>query len=72
VAGDPAWTHLPTWYQVSTEDQAIPPDAQRLFARRMDAITTEVVSSHVAMVSHPGETAQLIKTAAEACAAAAA
>jgi pimeloyl-ACP methyl ester carboxylesterase len=68
VMTDPAWTHLPSWYLVATEDQAIPPDAQRLFARRMDAVTVEVPSSHVAMVSHPAETAQLIKTAAEASA----
>jgi len=65
VMGDPAWTHLPSWYLVATEDQAIPADAQRLFARRMDAVTVEVASSHVAMVSHPDETAQLIKKAAE-------
>ena len=65
VMGDPAWTHLPSWYLVATEDQAIPADAQRLFARRMDAVTTEVTSSHVVMVSHPDETAQLIKKAAE-------
>jgi pimeloyl-ACP methyl ester carboxylesterase len=69
VMGDPAWTHLPSWYLVATEDQAIPADAQRLFARRMDAVTVEVTSSHVAMVSHPEETAQLIKKAAEAVAA---
>jgi pimeloyl-ACP methyl ester carboxylesterase len=69
VMTDPAWTHLPSWYLVATQDQAIPPDAQRLFARRMDAVTTEVASSHVAMVSHPQETAQLIKTAAETVAA---
>jgi pimeloyl-ACP methyl ester carboxylesterase len=65
VMGDPAWTHLPSWYLVATEDQAIPADAQRLFARRMDAVTVEVASSHVAMVSHPDETAQLIEKAAE-------
>ncbi|QMU75053.1 alpha/beta hydrolase [Streptacidiphilus sp. PB12-B1b] len=65
VMGDPAWTHLPSWYLVATEDQAIPADAQRLFARRMDAVTAEVTSSHVVMVSHPDETAQLIKKAAE-------
>jgi hypothetical protein len=32
----------------------------------MGATTVEVASSHVAMVSHPDEVAQLIKTAAEA------
>jgi hypothetical protein len=39
-----------------------------LFASRMGATTVEVPSSHVAMVSHPDEVTQLIKTAAETCA----
>jgi pimeloyl-ACP methyl ester carboxylesterase len=51
---------------VAADDEAIPPDAERLFASRMGATTVEVASSHVAMVSHPDEVAQLIKTAAEA------
>src|SRR6202012_954754 len=34
VMGDPAWKHLPSWYLVATEDQAIPPAAERLFASR--------------------------------------
>jgi pimeloyl-ACP methyl ester carboxylesterase len=37
VMGIPAWKSLPTWYLVGTQDQAIPPDAERLFARRMGA-----------------------------------
>ena len=49
-------------------DQAIPPDAQRQFAARMGAITVEVPTNHVVMVSHPDEVLQLIKTAAEAVA----
>jgi pimeloyl-ACP methyl ester carboxylesterase len=65
VMGIPAWKSLPCWYLVATEDQAIPPDAERLFASRMGATTIEVPSGHVAMVSHPGEVTQLIKTAAE-------
>jgi pimeloyl-ACP methyl ester carboxylesterase len=67
VMGVPAWQSLPTWYLIATEDQAIPPDAERLFASRMGATTVEVAASHVAMVSHPGEVAQLIIRAAEAC-----
>ena len=55
---------------VATQDEAIPPDAERLFASRMGATTIEVPSSHVAMVSHPDEVARLIKTAAETRAAA--
>jgi hypothetical protein len=51
---------------VATGDQAIPPGAERLFASRMGATTVEVDAGHLAMVSHPGETAQLITAAAEA------
>src|SRR5438132_228196 len=47
-------------------DQAIPPDAERLFAKRAGAVTVEVPSSHVAMVSHPADVAKLIETAAQA------
>ncbi|MGF7237441.1 MAG: alpha/beta fold hydrolase [Frankia sp.] len=65
VMGEPAWKSLPSWYLVATQDQAIPPDAERQFAARMSATTVEVASSHVAMVSHPQEVTQLIKTAAE-------
>jgi pimeloyl-ACP methyl ester carboxylesterase len=64
VMGPPAWKSLPSWYLVATQDQAIPPDAQRLFATRMGATTIEVPSSHVAMVSHPDEVTQLVVTAA--------
>ena len=71
VMGVPAWKSLPTWYLVATNDEAIPPDAERLFASRMGATIVEVPSSHVAMVSHPDEVTQLIKTAAEAIPAAA-
>ena len=65
VMGVPAWKSRPSWYLVAANDEAIPPDAERQFARRMGATTVEVASSHVAMVSHPDEVAQLIKTAAE-------
>jgi pimeloyl-ACP methyl ester carboxylesterase len=55
VMGVPAWKSLPSWYLVATADEAIPPDAERMFASRMGATTVEVHSSHVAMVSHPDE-----------------
>jgi pimeloyl-ACP methyl ester carboxylesterase len=61
----PAWKTLPTWYLVAADDQALPPDAERLFATRMGATTTEIPASHVAMVSHPQDVAQLITTAAQ-------
>ena len=67
--GTPAWKSLPSWYFVATDDEAIPPDAERQFAARMGATTVEVASSHVAMVSHPAEVTDLVKAAAEAVAA---
>jgi len=65
VMGVPAWKSLPSWYLVAQNDEAIPPDAERQFAKRMGATTTEIPASHVAMVSHPTEVTQLIAKAAE-------
>jgi pimeloyl-ACP methyl ester carboxylesterase len=66
VMGVPAWKSLPSWFLVADGDQAIPPDAQRQFAARMGATTVEVASNHVAMVSHPDEVLNLIRSAARA------
>ena len=63
VMGVPAWRSLPTWYLVAQQDQAIPPDGERLFASRMGATTVEVAAGHLAMISHPRETADLITQA---------
>jgi hypothetical protein len=70
-----AWADGASWSAVIEQLQAdgyrvtapqIPPAAQRLFAPRMGATTVEVPTNHVAMVSHPDEVLQLIRTAAEA------
>jgi pimeloyl-ACP methyl ester carboxylesterase len=66
--GPPAWKHLPTWYLVTTEDQMIPPDAQRFFAQRMGATVTTLAGSHAAMVSHPQTVTNFILQAADAAA----
>jgi pimeloyl-ACP methyl ester carboxylesterase len=68
VMGVPAWKSLPSWYLVADGDQAIPPDAERQFARRMGATTVEVSTNHVAMVSHPEDVVKLVKAAAESVA----
>src|SRR5229473_3535755 len=65
VMGIPAWKTLPSWYLIATDDQALPPAAQRLFAKRMGATVVEIPSSHVAMVSHPRDVVRLTETAAE-------
>jgi pimeloyl-ACP methyl ester carboxylesterase len=68
VMGTPAWRSLPSWYLVAENDEVIPPDAERQFAKRMGADTIEVVSGHCAMVSHPQETYERIVTAVSAVA----
>jgi hypothetical protein len=60
----------PSWYLVAAADEALPPDAERLFATRMGATTVEIPSSHLAIVSHPSEVAELIEKAANAVTAA--
>jgi pimeloyl-ACP methyl ester carboxylesterase len=60
----PAWKTKPTWYMVATEDRSINPDQERMMAKRANAKTIEVNSSHVAYMSHPKETAKLIEEAA--------
>ena len=66
VMGVPAWKSHPSWYLVASNDEAIPPDAERVFAQRMGARTVEASSGHLAMVSHPAEVVALIEDAAEA------
>jgi pimeloyl-ACP methyl ester carboxylesterase len=68
VMSTPAWKTLPSWYLVSKNDQAIPPDLERLMAKRMGATTVEIDSSHVSMVSHPDDVFNLIIRAAESVA----
>jgi pimeloyl-ACP methyl ester carboxylesterase len=64
-SGPPAWKQLPTWYQISTSDLMIPPDAQQKFAKQMNATTISINASHASYVSHPDEIAKLILDAAK-------
>lgn len=65
VFGTPSWKSLKSWYLVATNDQMIPPDAERLMAQRMGAKIVEVASSHVPMISHPNYVANLIMRVAQ-------
>jgi pimeloyl-ACP methyl ester carboxylesterase len=60
----PAWKSKPSWYMVSAADRSINPEQERMMARRAGARTVEVNASHVAYISHPQETAELIEEAA--------
>lgn len=64
VHGTPGWKSIPNWYLLATEDQAINPELQRMFAKRMKAKTTELASSHVPFISHPDAVVKMIVEAA--------
>jgi pimeloyl-ACP methyl ester carboxylesterase len=61
---NPAWKHKPTFYMVAAEDRSINPEQERMMAKRANAKTIEVKSSHVAYMSYPKEAAALIEEAA--------
>ena len=63
-SGAPAWKTIPSWYLVGRDDKVIPAAAQRFMAQRAGAHVREVRASHVAMISQPAATADLIESAA--------
>jgi pimeloyl-ACP methyl ester carboxylesterase len=61
-----AWKAKASSYIVAKKDRTVPPDMQRFCAKRMNAVTTEVDSSHVPMLSNPGVVIDVIRKAATA------
>src|ERR1700733_11206483 len=59
-----AWRTKPTIYQVSTKDRTINPGLERFMAKRMKATTIELEASHLGIISHSREIANLILQAA--------
>jgi pimeloyl-ACP methyl ester carboxylesterase len=65
-SGPPAWKSLPSWAIVASSDKAAGSDIIRSMVRRAGADTAEIDSSHVVMISHPQEVADVIIKAAKA------
>jgi pimeloyl-ACP methyl ester carboxylesterase len=61
---EPAWRTKPSWYLVATEDNMIPPPAQRQMATRAGADVAEAAGSHAIYISKPEAVAALIAKAA--------
>ena len=61
---DAAWRSKPSWCLVSSEDQMIPPPAQRAMAERAGSTVAEAHGSHAIYVSQPRTVAELIVEAA--------
>jgi pimeloyl-ACP methyl ester carboxylesterase len=62
---EPAWRSKPSWYLVATDDQMIPPAAQRAMGERAKATVTETPGSHAVFVSRPAVVAAVIRAAAQ-------
>ncbi len=59
------WMDVPVWYLATTEDKALPIQAQRMFVQNAkdagaDVTIREIESSHSPMLSRPKETADFI------------
>src|SRR5215831_13868732 len=63
--GGTAWKSKPSWYIVGKQDRTVHPDLERAMAKRMNATTYEVDSSHVPMLSQPEQVIEVIRTAAK-------
>ncbi|GAA3259096.1 alpha/beta fold hydrolase [Dactylosporangium siamense] len=64
ASGVPAWKQIRSWYLVARDDNLIPAAAQRFMAQRAGSRVVEANASHVAMMSQPAITADLIALAA--------
>ena len=60
VGVNAAWRTKPSWFVVASEDNAINPELEKRMAKRANAKTTVLKSSHVAMLSKPNEVLDVI------------
>lgn len=65
VGVNAAWRTKPSWYVIPSEDNTINPELEKRMAKRANAKTTILKSSHVAMLSKPNEVLEVILDAAK-------
>lgn len=68
VASGAAWKTKPSWYVVASDDKTINPELEKRMAKRANAKTTTLKTSHVAMLSKPNEVLDVILDAAKSIA----
>jgi len=59
-----AWKTKPSWFVIASNDRAVAPELEKSEAVAMKATSITVPSSHVVMLSHPIEVADVIEQAA--------
>jgi pimeloyl-ACP methyl ester carboxylesterase len=55
-----AWRVKPSWFVIASNDRMIAPEQERVTAKRMNAKTLTLPTSHVPMLSSPQEVADFI------------
>jgi pimeloyl-ACP methyl ester carboxylesterase len=60
-----AWKNKPNYYIVSAKDRMIAPELEQAFAKKINATTTTLQTSHVPMLSQPEAVAKVILAAAQ-------
>ena len=58
-----AWRTKPSWFVIASNDRMIAPEQERVTAKRMNAKTLTLPTSHVPMLSKPKEVADFIEQA---------
>jgi len=64
VISNAAWRDKPSWFIMGEQDYMLTINLERDTAKRIGATSLILQSSHVPMISHPGEVADFIETAA--------
>ena len=65
VISHAAWRDKPSWFIMGEQDHMLTIDLEQNAAKRIKAKTMVLQSSHVPMISRPGEVANFIENAAE-------
>ncbi len=59
-----AWRTKPSWFVIASNDRMIAPEQERVTAKRMNARTLTLTTSHVPMLSKPAEVSAFLSEAA--------
>jgi pimeloyl-ACP methyl ester carboxylesterase len=65
-SGAPAWSTIPSWALIGSEDHVIPPAELTFMAKRAGSRIEYVKAGHVSMVAQPLQVAKVITQAAQA------
>jgi len=60
----PAWTTIPSWDVIGTQDHAIPVAEQEFMAKRAHAKVTKINAPHLSMIAQPAKVTAVIENAA--------